>query len=178
MVDCFTWLYIITVYSYFIYWLSIIKTLRGDTTIYLGDIEEKNDFKIDLIIVQDEIFQRYNKETDTSVFEASKGNPGVQKFQSGHCKLMVAYKAIIDMYISKGFDVGNVVCVQVCGLDILISNLCLSVSGLYTGNEVYFVSIINSLAQLEKTLDMMLNLLAFRVICLSETIDMYWFVFF
>jgi hypothetical protein len=123
--------------------------------------------------LQDEIVQRYNQETDTSVFEASKGNPGVQKFQSDHCKLMVECKTIIDMYISKGFDVDNVDCIQVCGLDILISNLCLSAPGLYTGNELFYGSITNSLSQLEKMFDMALNLLAFRVICLSEAIDIH-----
>lgn len=54
---CFIWYYRIIVYSYFIYWLSIIKTLREDTTTSLDNIEVKNEFKVDLRIIQNEIVQ-------------------------------------------------------------------------------------------------------------------------
>lgn len=67
--------------------------------------------KVNLRIVQDQIVQKFNKEIDTSVAEATKGDPGIQKFQSDHCKLMVKCKSIIDMYIGKGFDTDNVNCV-------------------------------------------------------------------
>lgn len=143
---------------------------RGDTKLSLDDISCKNNLKVDLRIMQDENVQRQNQETDTSVLEASKGNPSVQKLQSDHCKLMVECKSIIDMNLSKGFDVDNVDSIQICGPDIMISNLCLSAPGLYTANELFHGSVTNSLSQIEKMLDIALNLLAFKVTCLSETI--------
>lgn len=94
--------------------------------------------KVDLRILQDEVAQRYNKEIDTSVLESAKSDPGVSKFQSDHCKLMVECKTIIDTYISNGFDIDGVDCIQICGLDIVISNVNLSKPGLYVGNEKFY----------------------------------------
>ncbi|GAA5802018.1 hypothetical protein HPULCUR_007478 [Helicostylum pulchrum] len=127
----------------------------------LDDIKVKSNLKVDLRILQDEPVQRRDQEVENSVFEASKSCPSVQKFQSDHCKLMIECKTIIDMYIDKGFDVDNVDCIQICGLEILISNVRLSASGLYTGNELFYGSITNSLSQLEKMIDIALNLLDF-----------------
>ncbi|KAI9347516.1 hypothetical protein BD770DRAFT_327602 [Pilaira anomala] len=91
--------------------------------------------KVDLRILQDETVQRFNKETDTAVLEASKEDPGLLKYQSDHCKLMVECQNIIDMYIDKGHNVDNVDCLQICGLDLVILNLSLSAPGLYVANE-------------------------------------------
>lgn len=78
---------------------------------------------------------------------------------------MIECKTIIDTYMSNGFDVNDDVdCAQICGLDILISNVHLSAPGLYVGNEIFYGTITNSLSQLEKMLTISLNLLEFRVI--------------
>ncbi|KAI9315774.1 hypothetical protein BX666DRAFT_1860649, partial [Dichotomocladium elegans] len=143
-VDKSKWDYICKLWSPIMEKLFAGSSLRlkwGDTKLSLADIEATNDLKPDLRILQDEIVQRYNRETDIAAFEVSKEDPGVQKFQSDHCKLMLECKTIIDMYISKGFDVDNVDCIQICGLDIIISNLCLSAPGLYIGNELFYGSI-------------------------------------
>ncbi|KAI9269753.1 hypothetical protein EDC94DRAFT_581879 [Helicostylum pulchrum] len=114
----------------------LLQALKEDTIISLDNIETNHNLKVDLRIVQDQIVQKFNKEIDTSVAEATKDDPGIQKFQSDHCKLMVKY--------------------------IVISNVRLSAPGLYIGDEIFFGSVTNSLSNLEKLLDVAFNLLAFR----------------
>ncbi|KAI9347512.1 hypothetical protein BD770DRAFT_395701 [Pilaira anomala] len=146
---------------------SGLRLTWGDTTLSLDDIQSKNNMKVDLRILQDETVQRFNKETDTAVLEASKEDPGLLKYQSDHCKLMVESKNIIDMYIDKGHNVDNVDCLQICGLDLVILNLSLSAPGLYVANEVFFGSITNSLSRVEDMLKIAFNLLSFKRTVLS-----------
>jgi hypothetical protein len=137
----------------------------------LNNIESKNDLKIDLRIISDETVQQLNQETDTASVEVSKGDPGLCKFQSDHCKLLVECKAIIDMYLSKGHNIDSVDCIQVCGLEIVILNLSLSAPGVYVATEIYHGTISDSLSNINTTLDIALNILSFKVGYLLKAIN-------
>lgn len=64
-------------------------------------------------ILNDRTVQSVNQEVDCSVLEVAKNDPGVLKFQSDHCKLMVECKAVIDEYIKNGHDLKSVDCIQI-----------------------------------------------------------------
>jgi hypothetical protein len=111
-----------------------------------------------------------NQETDSAVLEAAKNDPGILKYQADHCKLMAEYKAIIDTYIHDGFDITAVDCIQVCGLEMIISNLALSAPGVYVGNEVFSGAILGTFSGVEKVLEVAMNLLLFKVSFFIKTI--------
>ncbi|KAG0741879.1 hypothetical protein G6F57_008480 [Rhizopus arrhizus] len=133
-----------------------------DTKLSLNDIGPKNNLKVDLRILNDETIQFVNHETDSGVLEAARSDLGPSKYQSDHCKLMVECKSIIEIYINKGHNLDTVDCIQICGLEILILNLSLSATGVYVANEIYHGSILDSLSQMDKMLDIALNLLSFK----------------
>ncbi|KAI8061286.1 hypothetical protein BDF21DRAFT_455659 [Thamnidium elegans] len=138
------WDYICKLWAPVMERLFICSGLRltwGETKLSIDDTDAKYDLKVDLRTLHDETVQRYSKEIDTSVLESAKGGPNVQKYQSNHYKLMIKCKTIIDTYIINGFDVDDIDFVQICGLDIVISNLRLSAPGLYIGNERFYGSV-------------------------------------
>lgn len=143
---------------------------REDTKLSLNDIGPKNNLKVDLRILNDETIQFVNHETDSGVLEAARSDLGPSKYQSDHCKLMVECKSIIEIYINKGHNLDTVDCIQICGLEILILNLSLSATGVYVANEIYHGSILDSLSQMDKMLDIALNLLSFKVSYLLKAI--------
>lgn len=75
---------------------------------------------------------------------------------------MVECKSIVDMYINKGHNLDTVDCIQICRLEILILSLSLSAPGVYVANEIYHDSILDSLSQMDRLLDIALNLLSFK----------------
>lgn len=75
---------------------------------------------------------------------------------------MVECKAVIDEYIKNGHDLKSVDCIQICGREITISNLTLSAPEVYVANEIYHGNIVNSLQNMDKMIEVALNLLCFR----------------
>ena len=113
---------------YLTFWQCVhFFILKRGANLSLNDIGFNNDLKMDFGMLNDETTQFQSRESDCGVLEVAKSDPGPGKYQSDHCnKLMVECKAIIGMYISKGYNLDRVDYIQICGLEIIILNLTLA----------------------------------------------------
>ncbi|KAG1131418.1 hypothetical protein G6F61_006652 [Rhizopus arrhizus] len=72
---------------------TILRLKWDDTLLTMKDISNDNGFKIDLRVINNKAVQRYNKESEVTVTEAAKNNPGLFKFMSDRCKLLSGNKS-------------------------------------------------------------------------------------
>ncbi|KAG0738530.1 hypothetical protein G6F57_000178 [Rhizopus arrhizus] len=122
---------------------TALRLKWGDTLLTMKDISNDNGFKIDLRVINDKTVQRYNKESEVTVAEAAKNDPGLFKFMSDRCKLLSKNKVIIDNFLHDSDDIDTVYSIQFCGLEMMIMSLSLSANGLYIGHETYHIQLVN-----------------------------------
>ncbi|KAG2227067.1 hypothetical protein INT45_003797 [Circinella minor] len=134
----------------------------GDTLLTMKDTSNDNGYKINLRVINDKTVQRYNEESEVTVAEAGKNDPGLSKFVIDRCKLLSENKMIIDNYLHDSDDIDAVYSIQFCGLEMMIVSLSLSANGLYIGNEAYHVQLNNNLQRFPVYLQTVFQLLCFR----------------
>ncbi|KAL7326746.1 hypothetical protein PS15p_209036 [Mucor circinelloides] len=140
---------------------SGLKLKWGDTHLNnKGD--ESRSLKVDLRVLDDEVIQRYNQETEVAVAEFAKSLPGYAKFTSDRSKLQIEAKVVIDNHIRNDTNITSVESLQICGLEVFITNLKLESPGLYVGNEIYHHQIDASLFRFGEYLGLIAHLLCFR----------------
>lgn len=104
----------------------------------------------------------HTKKEDITVEEVAKGDSGSSKYQFDRHKLFLESKVIIDNFLRDKQDVDTVYSVQLCGLEMMIMSLSLSVNGLYVGNEAYRVSLNDQLQHYRDYIQIVKQLLCFR----------------
>lgn len=128
----------------------------------MKDFSDESGFKIDLRVINDRTVQRSNEESEVTVAEAAKDDPGPFKFMSDRCKLLSENEVIIDNFLHDSDNINTVYSIQFCGLKMSIMSLSLSINGLYIGNEIYHFQLENSLQRLPMYLQTVFQLLCFR----------------
>ncbi|CAO3665571.1 unnamed protein product [Rhizopus stolonifer] len=164
-IDISEWDFLIKLWGPVLEKLFIGTGLRlkwGDTLLTMKDVSNDNRFKVDLRVINDKTVQRYNEESEVTIAEASKSDPGLLKFMSDRCKLLSENKVIIDNFRHDSDDIDTVYSIQFCGLEMMIISLSLSANGLYISNEAYHVQLDNSLQRFPIYLETVFQLLCFR----------------
>lgn len=135
---------------------------RGDTHLN-NEGDESRSLKVGLRVLDDEVVQRYNQETEAPVAEFAKSSTGYAKFTSDRSKLQIEAKVVIDNHIRNDTNITSVDSLQICGLAVFVTNLKLEAPGLYVVNEIYHHQIDASLSRFGEYLGLITHLLCFRV---------------
>lgn len=135
---------------------------RGDTHLN-NEGDESPSLKVDLRVLDDEVVQRYSQETEVAVAKFAKSSPGCAKFTSDRSKLQIEAKVVIDNHIRNDTNITSVDSLQICGLEVFITNSKLEAPGLYVGNEIYHLQIDASLSRFGEYLGLIAHLLCFMV---------------
>ncbi|EPB85752.1 hypothetical protein HMPREF1544_07421, partial [Mucor circinelloides 1006PhL] len=151
------------------FWSSILERLfvKSGLRLKWGDTHLNNEgdespsLKVDLKVLDDEVVQRYSQETEVAVAKFAKSSPGCAKFTSDRSKLQIEAKVVIDNHIRNDTNITSVDSLQICGLEVFITNSKLEAPGLYVGNEIYHLQIDASLSRFGEYLGLIAHLLCF-----------------
>ncbi|CAO0801785.1 unnamed protein product [Mucor circinelloides] len=151
------------------FWSSILERLfvKSGLRLKWGDTHLNNEgdespsLKVDLRVLDDEVVQRYSQETEVAVAKFAKSSPGCAKFTSDRSKLQIEAKVVIDNHIRNDTNITSVDSLQICGLEVFITNSKLEAPGLYVGNEIYHLQIDASLSRFGEYLGLIAHLLCF-----------------